>query len=543
MFKGVSIKHKLIVPLFLLILISSTSSILNIRLTWMQNDISEQLSEQLMPALLAMEDGYRDIYQATSAMQGIALSQSEKEFEHHLFEFEDNAYKALPRFQKALLAEDLLPQSFSREVKQLVDATNQWLAEYKAIKEYPQQEWASHVIKKQVEIEQKFGDMRDKLNRVKDVLEEKKSEAEQNIAKLRNQGEISLELGSLIVLMFAIVFLIFVQRTIINPISELKEALFQIASGDGDLRQRVTSNSTDELGSMSNSFNEFVSKIEKTINHVICTTETLRNEVQALEKLTINISSSTDLQQRDSEAVASAVHEMLNTSHTVSGSATQTADLTKLAQEQTTIANDTVNSTIDSITELSNEINLAGDVINTLNSDVEQIASVLDVIRGIADQTNLLALNAAIEAARAGEQGRGFAVVADEVRSLASRTSSSTGEIQEMIEKLQSGATKAVSVMSASVASSVNTIDHAGLAKDSLTQILDAINHVNEQVSHIATASQEQSAVSEDISQNVQAIADSSNTIVNVVSETRLSFQKLSYQCIELDKLVSQFNH
>jgi len=543
MFKGVSIKHKLTVPIILLILISSISSILNVKSTWMQNEISEQLSDQLMPALLAMEDGYRDIYQATSAMQGIALSQSNKELEHHLVEFEDNAYKALPRFQKALLAQALLPTSFSRDVSQLTNATTQWLAEYDAIKGQPQQEWPSLIIKKQSEIEQKFGDMREKLNVVKDALEEKKSQADQSIAALRNQGEIILELGSLIVLMFAIVFLVFVQRTIINPITQLKEALFQIASGNGDLRQRVTSTSTDELGSMSNSFNEFVSKIEKTINHVIGTTETLRNEVQALEKLTINISNSTDLQQRDSEAVASAVHEMLNTSHTVSGSATQTSDSTKLAQEQTMIANDTVNSTIDSITELSNDINLAGEVINTLNSDVEQIASVLDVIRGIADQTNLLALNAAIEAARAGEQGRGFAVVADEVRSLASRTSSSTGEIQEMIERLQGGATKAVSVMSASVASSVNTIDNAGLAKESLTQILDAINHVNEQVSHIATASQEQSAVSEDISQNVQAIADSSNAIVNVVSETRTSFQKLAYQCNELDKLVSQFNH
>ncbi len=200
-----------------------------------------------------------------------------------------------------------------------------------------------------------------------------------------------------------------------------------------------------------------------------------------------------------------------------------------------------MDSTVKSIRSLANDVDSAHRVINTLDSDVSSIASVVDVIQGIAEQTNLLALNAAIEAARAGEQGRGFAVVADEVRSLASRTQQSTGEIQAMIEKLQNGASEAVKVMHGSKESGEKTINTAGEASRSLSEILNAISMMNEMNTHIATAASQQSSVSDEVSRNVQGIADSSTAVVNIVGKAQQALANLNEQCHKLDTQVGQF--
>ncbi|MET2846450.1 methyl-accepting chemotaxis protein [Vibrio owensii] len=543
MFNNLSIKQKIVLPLSLMIVLLTVSSVLNVLTMWKQTELSDTLNDQVIPSLFTLEDAYRDLYQATSAIQGLALAQTQAEIDHHLFEYKDNAYKALPRMKKVMSLSDqgVLPRSHGSEVQQLVSTGEQWLQSYEAMISKPQSQWVNYYESNKAEFERQFGAVRDQLNVVKDAIEAKQNTLKTDIAAAAFRAEVILEAGIAIVILAALGMVVLLLKTVVKPINDIKEAMVQIASGEGDLSQRISINSQDEIGQLAGGFNQFVTKIQATVSQVVESSNTLRQEMNNLNALTSTIADSTVGQQRDSEAVAAAVHEMQVTSRNVSDSATEAALASQTANEELSNTNVILEQTVAAIRDLASEIESASQVINTLDNDVSNIASVLDVIRGIAEQTNLLALNAAIEAARAGEQGRGFAVVADEVRSLASRTQKSTGEIQAMIEKLQAGAAQAVEVMQGSKTSSEDTIQSAGLATESLAEILNAIARMNEMNTHIATAAGQQSSVSDEVNSNVQGIADSSTSIVDVVSQAQQSLSMLSEQTQQLDKQVSQF--
>ncbi|BBM64330.1 methyl-accepting chemotaxis protein [Vibrio alfacsensis] len=543
MFNSLSIKQKIVLPLISMIVLLTISSVLNVLTMWKQTELSETLNEQIIPSMFTLEDAYRDLYQATAAIQGVALATSKAETEHHLFEYKDNAYKALPRMKKVMSLSEagILPLTHGHDVQKLVSLGEQWLQSYETMINKPQSEWLSYYELNKALFENQFGAVREQLNVVKDAIEVKQNSLKMEIAAATIRAELILESGIAIVILFALGMVILLLKTVVKPINDIKQAMTQIASGDGDLSQRIDIKTQDEIGQLAAGFNQFVSKIQTTVSQVVESSNTLRREMDQLNSLTATIVDSTTLQQRDSEAVAAAVNEMQVTSRNVSDSATQAALASQTANQELVNTNEILEQTVGAIRDLAGEIESASTVINTLDNDVSNIASVLDVIRGIAEQTNLLALNAAIEAARAGEQGRGFAVVADEVRSLASRTQQSTGEIQSMIEKLQAGAEKAVEVMHGSKVGSEETIQSAGLATESLAEILNAISRMNEMNTHIATAANQQSSVSDEISNNVQGIADSSTSIVGVVNQAQRSLAMLSEQTQQLDEQVNQF--
>ncbi len=286
-----------------------------------------------------------------------------------------------------------------------------------------------------------------------------------------------------------------IRGNLLRVVGSLKD----LAKEDGDLTIRLEAKSEDEVGELVTHFNRFMEKLQKLVKDIVNTSLPLADLAQNLSQLTEATNRTIEVQQAAATKAKSAVDNM---NHSVSEVAANAADAASAADEASAASSSgqrVVNSTVSSIQTLAKNVSDSADVIKQLEKDSNQVGAVLDVIKGIAEQTNLLALNAAIEAARAGEQGRGFAVVADEVRTLASRTQQSTEEIQNTIQQLQSAARSAVNVMASGTSHADVSVEEAAKAGESLTLIATTISKISAMNGQIASSTDEQQAVANEI--------------------------------------------
>ena len=325
-------------------------------------------------------------------------------------------------------------------------------------------------------------------------------------------------------------------KIIISPLTSLALKLQDISSGDGDLTARLNIQGKSEFAWVAGSFNSFVKKIAKTIDNISVTSEKLATASHQLAEITQQTEQGVERQLEETTQVATAMEEMTATVLEVARNAVNASEAASAADVEATTGKNIVTQAMEEINQLATEVDNAANVIHELENDSNTIGEVLGVIQGIAEQTNLLALNAAIEAARAGEQGRGFAVVADEVRTLASRTQNSTLEIQQTIDLLQNRAKEAVTVMDKGKKQAESSVERASSANESITSISERIDTINDMNNQIAGAAEEQTAVAAEINRNI-------NNISEVTNETSIGARNTSEACKELLTLADQLRN
>ena len=328
---------------------------------------------------------------------------------------------------------------------------------------------------------------------------------------------------------------------VIRPMRETTKLIDSLADGHGDLTVQLPVHSQDEIGKLRMAVNTFVDSLRNMIQTIATEVRQLGTESGELTRFSSELSSNSEQQRSQTTQVATAMNEMTATVQEVARNVSEAANAAEKGQSEAQTGQQVVTATVSSIRKLSDEVDTAANVIARLEESSEKIGSVLDVINGIAEQTNLLALNAAIEAARAGEQGRGFAVVADEVRTLASRTHESTLEIREMIETVQTGTNDAVKVMGRGKEAAKDSVSQVEQAGASLQAILDMVSTITSMTSQIASAAEEQSLTAEEINRNVESILEIREQTASGAEQTARSSSELSELAHRLEGMVGQF--
>jgi methyl-accepting chemotaxis protein len=358
-------------------------------------------------------------------------------------------------------------------------------------------------------------------------------------AELASSAKTSLYIGIALAFVAAILLGLFISRLISKPIANAVASAKSIA--EGDLTQHIVITGRDEAGQLLTALSDMQSSLKSTLQQIASASDQLASAAEELTAVTDNGSRGLLRQNDEIQQAATAVTEMTSAVEEVARNAVSTSEASRATSQQASNGRDQARHAVSAINDATREIATSTTMVKDLAVQVRDIGKVLDVIRGIAEQTNLLALNAAIEAARAGEQGRGFAVVADEVRALAARTQASTGEIEGMINSVQTSADNAVGAMGKSQSLVSDTQALAQATGQALEQIADGISQINDRNLVIATASEEQANVAREVDRNLVNIQDLSTQTAAGAHQTNASTQELSNLAVSFNTLVARF--
>jgi methyl-accepting chemotaxis protein len=349
----------------------------------------------------------------------------------------------------------------------------------------------------------------------------------------------SLVVIIIISLIAALVWLLIIP--LMKRINNLQVAMNEIATGDGDLTKRIDPVKDDEIGALVNEFNTFIDKIQTLVKQTVDISDEVNQSTQSAATISYQTNTIVEEQKLEIDMVATAATELAHTSSDISNNAVLSNTLATQAEEKVSHGSAVVKQATNGIHILSENVTSAASVVNKLKDGTQSIGEVLSVIRGIAEQTNLLALNAAIEAARAGEQGRGFAVVADEVRTLASRTQESTTNIEAIIDDLQATSANAVTVMTSSQTEAKQSVDLTQQVQLVLNEITEVISEFQQQTHEIANAVSQQATVAEEVSKNIENVRLLTDDTVNGANSMASSLEGLKSNSSSLTEVVGQF--
>jgi methyl-accepting chemotaxis protein len=534
-----SLAKKIVLPIAVLsTLLAVLSAIQIATLNTMSSDYSH-INEKYLPALQLVLNADRDLYQAQIAERTMALGNAGNNFRTM---HKENLDQVATRLGK-VAASDISPEA-KAQAQKFLQAFARWRPKTEKLVgdvSSGQLSFAQSAELSTGSLDQEFESIRDVLDVLGEMLGKEAESLQLEAQQAQSSAMTTIFTLVAVALVIAIAVGITFPKLITDPVNQLSAVLGQMADGRGDLTTRMPRLGNDEIGKMAHNFNRFISGMQQMIGNIQQVADTvggasdhLKNSSDASRRISSEYANVMD-------TVATANHEMGLAIQEVSSNTQQVSEEAKSADQAARVVSTQFRQAMNEIQSLAENVNNSGDVIQELVAETTNIASVLDVIKGIAEQTNLLALNAAIEAARAGEQGRGFAVVADEVRTLASKTQQSTGDINVMIEKLRAGVSRAVETMDESQQKAEKTVEYASQSETSIQNISGAMVSISDRILQVASAIEEQTSVINTINENLVAAKDLSSDGSRSTDEIAHSVDGLHSQANTLKSAVGNF--
>lgn len=540
-YEGLSLRWKLRLPLLVLVILVLYMGVYAINASRLLGGNAAAVAKVNLPEIQLLIQADRDLYQALLAER--ALLQVEQSQHAALFtEQAENAQQATDRVNQSLELSNTSTQAERQEFARRYEAWKSQASDVlNSVRMGDEASRASAMQKSYGPASTAFQHLRDYIDELQEQrlvhVDNYTKEIDENLSNTSTQLMAIVIIATLVSLSAAF----FLPMLVANQVRGISDRIQNIAEGDGDLTIRVPVTTKDELGELSAHVNVFMEKLQRIIASVLQNTNEVSRAAESLLSVSSSSQRAADEQSHAITMVVTAVNELTMAIQEVARNTSSTAQNTKDATSITERGQERIRLAVEHVEGLAARIHETAEFMSQLEGEAKNVTSVIDVIRGVAEQTNLLALNAAIEAARAGEQGRGFAVVADEVRTLASRTQQSTGDIQGMLSKLQAGVQHAVTAMGNSEILTGDAVASASDAGKSLAGIDSAVREIADMTTQIATAAEEQSSVTAEIDKNLVQINTLAMNTAEGASKTAQESQRLNQLSVQLRQLVGQF--